>query len=274
MKVATAPSGGAKPRPKPGIMVRMLVDVHCHLTSAEFSDDLGAVLDRAHRAGVTKMICVGETAADNREVLALADGFPELLPALGHYPAHLDEDMADRTEALIRAHRDEIVAIGEVGIDHWLAKDAETRARQHQLFSRFVRLAAELDLPLSVHSRSAGHHVLTLLTELGARRVCLHAFDGKAKYARQAAEAGFYLSVPPSVVRSPQKQRLVAAVPLSRLLLETDAPVLGPERDERNEPANVLHSVRMVAEIKGEDSRAVREACAENTRALFGPMVD
>jgi TatD DNase family protein len=250
-----------------------LIDVHCHLTSEDFAPDLDAVLARARAAGVTRLVCVGETAADNRRVLALAARHAEVLPALGHYPAHLDDAMADETEALLRQHRDAVVAVGEVGLDHRIAAEPADRERQRALFCRFVRLALELDLPLSVHSRSAGHHALALLTGLGAARVCLHAFDGKARYAREAAEAGYYLSVPPSVVRSAQKRKLVTAVPLDRLLLETDSPVLGPDPTQRNEPANLHLSARAIAELKGVPVPEVLAACAENTRRLFGPAV-
>ncbi len=250
-----------------------LIDVHCHLTSEDFASDLEPVLQRARQAGVTRMICVGETAEDNRRVLALAQRHKEILPALGHYPAHLDDAMADETELLLRQHRDRVVAVGEVGIDHWIADEPETRQQQHALFGRFVRLAMELDLPLSVHSRSAGRHVVALLSELGARRVCLHAFDGKARYGLEAAEAGFFLSIPPSVTRSTQKRKLVRAVDLDHLLLETDAPVLGPDREQRNEPANLLLSAQAIAEIKELDVQEVITACASNTRALFGAEV-
>lgn len=249
-----------------------IVDVHCHLTHESFADDLGEVLARAHAAGVHAIVCVGETAADNRAVLALARHHPMVKAALGHYPEHLDEAMAEETEALLRAHRDEVVAVGEVGIDHWLAEETSVRERQHVLFLRFVRLAGELDLPLSVHSRSAGHHALRLLLDAGARKVCLHAFDGKARYAAEAAAAGYYLSVPPSVLRSPQKQKMVRAVPLDRLLLETDAPVLGPEKDSRNEPANAVLSAQAVADLKGVPLADVLAACAHNTLQLFGAL--
>lgn len=113
----------------------MLVDTHCHLTAAAFAADLDAVLARARAAGVGAIVCVGETAADNRAVLALARRHgPLVRAALGHYPEHLDDAMADETEALLRAHRDEVVAIGEVGVDHWLAKEPADRERQHALF--------------------------------------------------------------------------------------------------------------------------------------------
>jgi TatD DNase family protein len=250
-----------------------MVDVHCHLSSEAFSSDLAAVLERARQAGVTRIISVGENLTDNLRVLALVREYPAVLAALGHYPDLLDEQQAAANEALIRQHRPQLVAMGEVGIDHWIAKEPEDRERQHAVFLRFVHLARELDLPLSVHSRSAGHHALRLLTEAGAQRVCLHAFDGKAGYAQQAAEAGYYLSVPPSVVRSEQKRKLVAAVPLSRLLLESDAPVLGPDREQRNEPANILLAVAAIAEIKSVAPAEVIKVCLENTVRLFGAEV-
>ncbi len=247
-----------------------LVDVHCHLTHEAFARDLPAVLGRAREAGVTRLICMGETPADNLEVLALSRAHPELLAGFGHYPAHLDESMVEETLALLRAHVHEVVALGEVGIDHRLAADPEERGRQHEIFKRLIEVSLELDLPLSVHSRSAGHHALRLLKDNGARRVCLHAFDGKAGYAAEAAEAGYYLSIPPSVVRSPQKQKLIRRVPLERLLLESDAPVLGPDAGQRNEPANLSLVAEAIAEIKNLSRDEVCQTIRANTRALFG----
>ncbi|MBW2411666.1 MAG: TatD family hydrolase [Deltaproteobacteria bacterium] len=101
----------------------------------------------------------------------------------------------------------------------------------------------------------------------------MHAFDGKASAAMPAVEAGFYFSIPPSVVRSRQKQKLVKNLPLPCLRVETDSPVLGPTRDERNEPANVLISINAVAEIKGVSEAKVIEAVTENTRRLYGDAV-
>jgi TatD DNase family protein len=101
----------------------------------------------------------------------------------------------------------------------------------------------------------------------------MHAFDGKASAALPAVEAGYYFSIPPSVVRSRQKQKLVKNLPLSCLLLETDSPVLGPTPDERNEPANVRISINAIAEIKGLHEAEVIEAVTENTRRLYGNSI-
>jgi TatD DNase family protein len=103
--------------------------------------------------------------------------------------------------------------------------------------------------------------------------VQLHAFDGKAGSAMPAVEAGYFFSIPPSVVRSRQKQKLVRLLPLSCLLLETDSPALGPIPGERNEPANILLAVDAIADIKGLRREAVIEACAVNTRRLYGDSI-
>ena len=98
---------------------------------------------------------------------------------------------------------------------------------------------------------------------------CMHAFDGKAASARAGIEAGYYFSIPPSIVRSPQKQKLVHHLPLERLLLESDAPVLGPEKDVRNEPCNVWLSCQHIAAIKGLPVDEVARTTTANAKRLF-----
>jgi TatD DNase family protein len=157
-----------------------------------------------------------------------------------------------------------------VGLDHWVTQDPALREQQHAAFRRIVALAEELDLPLNVHSRSAGRHTIDLLLTAGATRVLMHAFDGKAGHALRGAEAGFLFSIPPSVVRSPQKQKLIRALPLEALALETDSPVLGPEQGARNEPANLVISRDAIAQIKGLAPEAVAEQTVVNTWRVFG----
>jgi TatD DNase family protein len=133
-------------------------------------------------------------------------------------------------------------------------------------------LSLELDLPLNVHSRSAGHYTVDLLFSAGARRVLMHAFDGKASHAVRAAEAGYLFSVPPSVVRSDQKQKLVRRLPIESLVLESDSPVLGPDRDKRNEPANLVYSRDFIADVKGISPERVDEMTTANARRLFSRL--
>jgi TatD DNase family protein len=172
--------------------------------------------------------------------------------------------------AFIRHHRSELIAIGEVGLDFWKVGTEPERAVQREIFAGFIHLSRELDLPLNVHSRSAGRHAVAMLVEQGAVRVQMHAFDGKIGAARPAVEAGYFFSIPPSVVRSRQKQKLVKHLPLNCLLVETDSPVLGPEPDERNEPGNLMIAATAISELKGIPLDDVMEALAENGRRLYG----
>jgi len=248
-----------------------LFDTHAHLCDPAFDGDRGEVLGRAREAGVESIVAVGETLQDARSNLTLARDYPWIIrPAAGLFPTILDLDQAESLARWIRRHADDLIAIGEVGLDHWKVKDPEEREIQKAILEGFVALAVELDLPLNVHSRSAGAPTIELLLQCGAKRVQLHAFDGRAAKAEPAIEAGFFLSVPPSVVRSRQKQKLVRQVPLENLLLETDSPVLGAEPGERNEPANLALSLQAVAEIKALRPEAVVEAVGDNSLRLYG----
>lgn len=254
-----------------------LMDTHAHMADGAFDADRHEVLERARSAGVWAVVTVSETLEDARKNLDLAGRHPGLLPAAGLYPAYPDRERAERVAAFIRAERHRLAAVGEVGLDHWALKGEEEREIQREIFVLFTELAREVDLPLNVHSRSAGRHAVALLLERGAERVQIHAFDGKLSSALPAVEAGYFFSVPPSVVRSRQKQKLVRGLPLSCLLLETDSPVLGPDAGGRNEPANLEVALRAVCEIKGVSREQVLEQVAENCRLLYrewAPPVD
>lgn len=251
----------------------MIIDTHTHLCDDAFDEDRDRVLRRAGDAGVASVLTVSETAGDARKNLTLSKQYPVLKPLAGLYPSHLDPEDASAVIAFIRENRDEIVGIGEVGLDFWIVKEEARRKLQREIFTWFIELSLELDLPLNVHSRSAGKAAIDLLLEHNAKRVQLHAFDGKASTASGGAEAGFLFSIPPSVIRSRQKEKLVEALPLTALLVETDSPVLGPEKDQRNEPRNAELAVRRIAEIKNVPVERVAEATTDNAVRLYGEHI-
>ena len=244
-------------------------DAHAHLASADFAQDLPAVLARADAVGVRGIVAVGETLEEAQEILALADRHPPIKPAAGLSPTILDPTAADAVVAFIWAHADRLVAVGEVGLDHWGVKDEAEWKVQEEILGKFVAVSNELVLPLNVHSRSAGRHTIAFLRERGARHVLLHAFDGKAATALEGVKAGYFFSIPPSVVRSAQKQKLVRHLPLECLLLETDSPVLGPDPTVRNEPKNVTVACEAVAGLKGVTPEEIARITTENARRLF-----
>jgi TatD DNase family protein len=247
-----------------------LTDTHAHLCDTAFDTDLAQVLERAQAAGISAVISVSENLTDAGKNLELAARHPMIRPAAGLYPTLLDLEHARGMRDFIRNNKDKLAAIGEVGLDYWMVKSEADREIQREIFRGFIDSGKELALPINVHSRSAGRHAVAVLLENDARKVQLHAFDGKAAAALPAVEAGFFFSIPPSVIRSEQKQKLVKNVPLSSLLIETDSPVLGPVPHERNEPANALIAVKVIAELKGIKEAEVLEAVAANTRRLYG----
>ena len=250
-----------------------MIDTHAHMCDPSFDEDRDAVLERACKAGVAAIIAVGENLADARKNLELAEKYPILKPAAGLYPTLLDLGQARQMADFLRDNKSRIVAIGEVGLDYWVVKEDSEKALQREILKTFIALSKELNMPLNIHSRSAGRHAIALLLENNAPRVQLHAFDGKAGAALPAVEAGYFFSIPPSVVRSRQKQKLVKRLPLSCLLIETDSPVLGPGPNERNEPANIRQSIKAIAELKGVSEEKVVAAVSENTERLYGPLI-
>ncbi|MCS7137165.1 MAG: TatD family hydrolase, partial [Candidatus Caldarchaeum sp.] len=147
------------------------------------------------------------------------------------------------------------------------AKDS--RELQAKVFREFIEVAKSLDLPVVVHSRSAGRYALDVLIESGADRVVMHAFDGAASEAARGAAKGYFFSIPPSVVRSEQKQKMVKRLGLENLLLESDAPVLGPERGAVNRPANIRISAEAISRLKNIALDTVVDRTTENAKAIF-----
>jgi len=247
-----------------------IVDTHAHLCAETFSRDLEEVLAASIAAGVGRIVAVGENMADALRNMELAANHAQIMPAAGLFPTVLDSEQAGAMYEFIRHHSGQLAAIGEVGLDFWAIQDETGKEHQRDIFAGFIDLALETGLVLNVHSRSAGRHAIDMLLAKGARKVQMHAFDGKAASAMAAVEAGFFFSIPPSIVRSRQKQKLVRNLPLSCLLLESDSPVLGPNPDVRNEPANTVVALEAIAELKRLSIEEVMETVYDNFRRLYG----
>jgi TatD DNase family protein len=233
------------------------IDVHCHLHDEAFDNDRDEVVERALDSGVetivTSTLCIQEL----EKALSIAKKYDCVRVSAGFDPLNLSTLDAEEVAREIKRLRDKIVAIGEVGLDFFCVK-GEERERQVKIFRFWVKVASELKLPLVVHSRSAGKYAIEVLAEEGYDRVLMHAFDGSSGWALKGVSRGFMFSIPPSVMRSQQKVKLVKSIPLEHLMIESDAPVLGPELGKRNEPSNVVVSATKIAEIKRID---LNETC-------------
>ncbi len=247
-----------------------MIDVHAHLTDASFSGDLPRVLERARAAGVRKIVTSITDPGELAKALQVVESSPGYVYlTVGFDPSSLSAEKYSEFSGIVYRHRASLLGIGEVGLDHFYIRDHSERAIQEGFFRASIRLAKSLDLPLVVHSRSAGRRALEVLLSEGVERVLMHAFDGRASDALAAAKSGYLFSIPASVVFSVQKQKLAKALPLESIALETDSPVLSPVRGERNEPANVMESARAISGIKKLALEEVIEATTANARRLF-----
>ncbi|XP_062571985.1 putative deoxyribonuclease TATDN3 [Saccostrea cucullata] len=176
----------------------------------------------------------------------------------------------DEVVTQIEKKADKICAIGEVGLDFQprITPDTSHKDTQRSVLKAQVELANKLNLPLNVHSRSAGKQTIAALKEFGARIVLLHAFDGRPSTAMEGIAKGYFFSIPPSIVRTEQ-MKLVKQLPIDNMVLETDCPGLGPVKGERNEPANVQIPCDYIAKVKGMTSQEVKRITSQNAIKLF-----
>lgn len=263
-------------------------DVHTHLTHHAFRDDVEAVVARAVEFGVRRIVTNGTEPASNRAALQLAARFDAVYPALGIYPIDAAAGALDRAAwphegyapptafdvdaevAFIDAHGDEILAVGECGLDRYWIQDAAVDREQERVLEALCEVAKRHDIPVILHSRKAEQRVFEVVRAAGVVRADFHCFAGKLVLARQIAEAGYTLSIPAVVERGESFQRIAAGVPLEALLTETDAPYLSADRDVRSEPAQAARSARAIARVRGISEEAVAEALARNFARLFG----
>ena len=248
----------------------LMIDSHCHIENESFDLDRDLVIMRAEKRGIA-LITSGIKMETWEKTCEIAEAHQNVYASVGLDPTQHE----NCTDALnwIRSNKDRIVSIGETGLDHYLVRDHPGREKQRQCFESMIDLAMELKIPIQVHSRSAGRSALETLSNCHVSAVQMHAFDGKASLAKDASRnLGYYFSIPTSVVRSPQKRKLVKAVSLERLLIETDSPVLGAERDERNEPCNLPVVVGEIAQILGRGEEEIRELVLENTMRLYSKL--
>jgi TatD DNase family protein len=246
------------------------IDTHCHIEQKVFNSDRETVLKRAEELGV-HVISSAISKDSWSAVIDIGMKYSNVSASIGLDPLFMDD--IESAMSVLGTYQEDIVAVGETGLDHYRERDHTKRAAQESAFRRMISFALECKLPIQVHSRSAGKSALGVLSDMDAERVHMHAFDGKASLARIASrDLGYYFSIPTSVVRSPQKRKLVKAVDIERLLLETDSPVLGPEKGERNEPSNIVIALRAVADILRQDEEELREIVLENTLRLYSKI--
>jgi TatD DNase family protein len=248
-----------------------VIDSHTHLDHCEPPD--AELVAAAERAGVTRMVTIGTDGASCRAALAAAEAFPQVYAAVGRHPHEsAGFDDADLAELRALAAHDRCVAIGETGLDYY--RDLAPRADQGRAFAAQVGLARETDKPLIIHTRAADEDTLAVLREQAAGvRVILHCFSMPDR-VDECVAAGYWISFAGNVTypKAVDLARAAARVPLDRLLVETDAPYLAPQpvRGQPNEPANVVHTARLIAELRRLTDEELEAAVERTAAGLFG----
>ncbi len=244
-----------------------MIDTHAHLDAL---DDAADAVARARDAGVTRILTVGTTVDGCRTALELADGHDEVFAVLGIHPhesAREGHRLAELRELLGHPRA---VAVGETGLDFY--RDYAPPDRQRVIFEAELELAAELGKPVVVHTRAADDATAAVLGDFDGT-VVLHCFSSPSLLP-VALERGYYVSFAGNVTYPKASDLRIAAarVPADRLLAETDCPYLSPQavRGERNEPANVVHTLAVLAEARGDDPAELELRIEANAAAAFG----
>ena len=252
-----------------------MIDTHCHLDGEEFRDDLEAVIARAREAGIEAIGVPGIDLKSCESVTALCSRYPDYCyPMLGLHPEEVRADWREVLMAIAPAVRGAI-AIGEVGLDFYWSREFERE--QLEAFEEQVRWSVELQLPLMIHCRKAQNELLYILKRYkdDLPGGVFHCFTGNEIEARELLSFDrFVLGIGGVLTfkKSKLPETLAQAVPLSRIVLETDAPYMAPVpmRGQRNEPAFVAHVCRRLAEVYGVSEEEVSAITNANVARVFG----
>lgn len=250
----------------------LLVDSHSHFDVAAFEHDRDEAHARALAAGVFHQVIPAVDAAGWQKLKSVCNRYPGLHPAYGLHPMYLDAHRPEHLQALREwIERERPVAVGECGLDFFVeGLDAD---EQQRYFDAQLRLAREFDLPVIVHARRAVEAVIIAIRRVGGLRGVVHSFPGSTEQAGQLHKLDFLLGIggPVTYERAKRLRRIVAAIPIDQLLLETDSPDQpdADHRGQRNEPALLTRVLDVVAELRGVPSAEVAAATTANAERLF-----
>jgi TatD DNase family protein len=253
-----------------------LFDTHAHLHFPDYADDLDAVLERAHEAGVRGMVTIGTDRETNQAVVELARRLPDVWATVGIHPHDagdaVEADFAEM-EKLARSEA-KVVGFGEMGLDFF--RNLSPPAAQREVFRRQISMARELGKPVVIHCRDAHDETLAILAEERAREIggVMHCFSGDVEIARRCLDLGLFISLagPVTYKNARALPEVARFVPEDRLVVETDCPYLPPtpHRGKRNEPAYVALTAAFVAELRGVAPESLGAAVTTNAATLFG----
>ncbi|MBT4576923.1 TatD family hydrolase [Candidatus Woesearchaeota archaeon] len=250
----------------------MLVDVHCHLYFPQFEKDFEEVIKRAESVGLVSIINAGTDHDSNVTVLGLSKKYKIINATLGLYPTEaleISDEELDKELDFIKSHKDNIVGIGEVGLDFQLTTEPEQREKQIKVFKKLITELKPLNKTFVIHSRKAEKQCIEILEELEVKKVNFHCFSGNFKLAKRIEQNNWTMSIPANIGKSEHFQGIVKQTSINNLLTETDSPFLSPVGEERSEPSFVKQTIKKIAEIKDMDVKEVTNNIFLNYQKSF-----
>ncbi|MBZ2175073.1 TatD family hydrolase [Schnuerera sp. xch1] len=252
----------------------MLIDSHAHLDNEKFDPDRDRLIKSLKQSGIELIINPGDDLASSIRAVSLSEEYDNVFAAVGIHP-HSAKEMDDSTIDILKSftNRKKVVAIGEIGLDYHY--DNSPRDIQKEKFKEQLDLAKEVDLPVIIHSRDATQDTLEILKEAQNDKLegVLHCYSGSVEMAMKYIDMGFYISLagPVTFKNARIPKEVAKAVPMDKLLIETDSPYLTPEphRGKRNEPVFVRYVAGIIAELRGITFEELATKTAENIKRLF-----
>lgn len=255
-------------------MISLIFDTHAHYDDDKFSEDRDTLLEEIHKNGVSYIVNASASLESLDTSLELSRKFDFIYAALGIHPEFadkMDEGILDRIRVL--SENKKVVAIGEIGLDYYY--DNSSRDLQRYWFERQIELAKELCLPIIIHDRDAHEDTINIIRKTDAQKVggIFHCFSGSAQMALDMIKLNFYIAIGGTVTFKNARKtvEVVNAVPLDKLVVETDCPYLAPDpyRGKRNHSGYLTHTIKKIAEIKGISEAEVTEATLANAKKIF-----
>jgi len=251
--------------------VYRLIDTHAHLEQIESLDQ---ALIEAKAANVIAIIGVGSDYESNQKVLELARIYKDFVyPALGLHPWNLEISEIDRNLEFIESHIDKAVAIGEIGLDyHKRLRARVEKDLQQRVLKQVLTIAKRYNKPVIIHSRYAWRDSFDLVEEAQLEKVVFHWYTGTSSVLRDIVSQSYFVSATPAVEYHEEHRRAVKEIPLERLLLETDSPVIyqrGSEFEYESRPADVLRTLRGVASLRQVNEAEIAEVTTDNALKFF-----
>lgn len=256
----------------------MIFDTHCHLYADQLINNVDNIIKRANDADVFNMLVLGDKIETSNKCIEIAEKYTGVYCAIGIFPCECYELNVEETMDLLRKmykKSNKIKAIGEIGLDYYWEKDLDNRNKQKEFFVAQLKLADELNLPVSIHARDSIEDIYTLLKENFPRKgAIMHCFSSSVDMMRKFVKLGCYISLggPVTFKNAVTPKEVAKEVPIDRLLIETDSPYLAPHpfRGKINEPALVIYVLAEIARLKEVPIQELEKVVFNNSCKILG----